>query len=390
MTLRLCLPLLAVLLQPVLCLYNCSSQYDRTPDSSDLEVDCGSTMITLEINLCTAQWAGFNGTNLALNGKHNTTECQGSTDTSVDPPIIRYQLPVNDSQGNPCRESLQIVDETPDPSGPFSSFSSIQSLIITGSIVTSQSDQGVISYSTDLYYHFLCRYPLEYLINNTKITTASVSVATSENNGTFIEALKMSVFNDSDYSYPLVVPSGGLALRTRIYVEVKAVNLTGNLYILMDHCFATPTPYNMSGNEKHNFFTGCSVVQKTTVTINGLSMVARFDFEAFRFIQHRDQPESSIYMHCILRLCEPSKCQELLSACSSSRRKRSLVPFGEETNESATITTGPLYIAREASQTTVHSNNTAPGRDGIYLKTLVGGVVFGLLLFSHFWEASLP
>lgn len=77
-------------------------------DNSDLTVDCGTTTITLEINMCTAQWAGFNTTNLALNGNHNTTECLGSIDTSVDPPVIRYQLPVNHSQDNPCRQSLQV------------------------------------------------------------------------------------------------------------------------------------------------------------------------------------------------------------------------------------------------------------------------------------------
>lgn len=71
-------------------------------------VDCGTTVITLEINMCTAQWAGFNISDLALNGNHNTTACLGSIDTSVDPPVIRYQLPVNHSQDNPCRQSLQV------------------------------------------------------------------------------------------------------------------------------------------------------------------------------------------------------------------------------------------------------------------------------------------
>uniref|UniRef100_A0A3Q1EGR5 Si:dkey-103g5.3 n=1 Tax=Acanthochromis polyacanthus TaxID=80966 RepID=A0A3Q1EGR5_9TELE len=274
-------------------------------------VDCGTSIITLEINYCTAKWAGFNATELALNGNHNNSNCQGSIDTSVNPPIIRYQLPVNHSQDNPCRQSLQIVDETPDPTGPFSSFSSIQSVIITGYIDTPRSDEGVISYATDLYYHFSCRYPLEYLLNNTQIAS-SVSVATSENNGTFIDTLKMSVFNDSDYGYPLVVPSAGLELRTRIYVEVKAINLTG-FNILLDHCFGTPSPYNMSQSERHNFFT-CVVDDRTTVTSNGLSQVARFNFEAFRFVEHRDKAKSSIYLHCIMRLCEPSKCEELLSA----------------------------------------------------------------------------
>ncbi|TMS07881.1 Zona pellucida-like domain-containing protein 1 [Larimichthys crocea] len=334
-------------------------------------------MITLEVNLCTAQWSGFNTSDLALNGNHNTTDCLGSIDTSVNPPVIRYELPVNHSLNNPCRQSLQIVDEAPDPSGPFSSFSSIQSVIITGYIDTPRSDQGVISYSTDLYYHFSCRYPLEYLVNNTEIVASSVSVATSDNNGTFIDTLKMAVFNDTDYSYPLTVPSTGLQLRTLVYVEVKAVNLTGNFNLLLDHCFGTPTAYNMTHTEQHNFFTGCSVTERTSVTSNGVSKVARFNFEAFRFVQHRDQARSSIYLHCIMRLCEPNKCQELLNSCNR-RRKRSLAPFGKESTDSATVSAGPLYMAGEDRPSAAAYNDDMESEtDDLNVTGLVVGLVFG-------------
>uniref|UniRef100_A0AAQ4NPK3 Si:dkey-103g5.3 n=1 Tax=Gasterosteus aculeatus aculeatus TaxID=481459 RepID=A0AAQ4NPK3_GASAC len=337
MILHLCLPLLVGLLHPALCVYNCSSQYERIPDNSDVTVVCGARTITLEINLCTAQWAGFSITDLALNGNHNASECQGSMDNRVDPPVIRYQLPVNHSQENPCRQSLQVR------TCPFSSFLSIQAAIITGFIDTPGSDQGLISYSTDLYYHFSCRYPLEYLINNTQIVASSVSVASSNNSGTFIDTLRMSVYNDSDHAYPLVVPSTGLELRTKIYVEVKAVNLTGNFHVLLDHCFGHLSSLNITNVDGIQIFllsARCSVDPRTSVTSNGLSNVAWFNFEAFRFVQHRSQDVSSIYLHCIMRLCEPSKCQELLS-----RRKRSVSPFGEESSESATVTVGPLYTA---------------------------------------------
>ncbi|XP_077422909.1 zona pellucida-like domain-containing protein 1 isoform X2 [Vanacampus margaritifer] len=389
--LPLCLPLLAILLHPTLCLYNCSSEYERIPDSSDLTVDCGTTMITLEINLCTAQWAGFNSSSMALNGKHNITECQGSIDSSVDPPIIRYQLPVNHSDQNPCRQSLQIVDETPDPTGPFSNFLTIQSVIITSFIDTPRPEQGVISYTTDLYYHFSCRYPLEYLINNTQIVASSVSVATSDNNGSFVDTLKMSVYNDSNYGYPLIVPSSGLQLRTRVYVEVKAVNLTGNFHVLLDHCFGTPTAYNVSQTEQHNFFTGCSVDKMATIDINGHSRFARFDFEAFRFVQHREQAKSSIYLHCILRLCEPTKCEELLNACNN-RKKRSLTPFGQEGRDSATLSVGPLYTTGEDRPAAeAYSDNLVPQKDDLNVTALIVGLVFGLaasallVLGGWFW-----
>lgn len=29
-----------------------------------------------------------------------------------------------------------------------------------------------------------------------------------------------------------------------------------SFYVLLDHCFATPTTYNMTQTEQHNFFTG--------------------------------------------------------------------------------------------------------------------------------------
>ncbi|KAG7478915.1 hypothetical protein JOB18_012563 [Solea senegalensis] len=359
-----------------------SSTKDSTDHfNSDMTVDCGVSTITLEINLCTAQWAGFNATELALNGAHNNLDCHGAADTGVSPPVIRYQLPVNHSQDNPCRQSLQIVDEAPDPTGPFSNFLSVQSVIITGYIDTPKSDQGIISYSTDLYYHFSCRYQLEYLMNNTKVAASSVSVATSENNGTFIDSLKMSIFNDSDYIHPLVIPSTGLDLRTIIYVEVRAINLTGNFHVLLDHCFSTPTPYNLSQTEQHNFFAGCSVDPRTQVTSNGVFKFSRFNFEAFRFVQHRDQAKSSLYLHCILRLCEPSKCQDLLAACNT-RKKRSLTPFGEESKESATVSVGPIYTAQEdMSYTDGYSNGITSGKSD-------ASVTVWLLLSCWFWAAG--
>ncbi|XP_039453970.1 zona pellucida-like domain-containing protein 1 isoform X2 [Oreochromis aureus] len=370
MALYLCLPLLVMLLQPVQCLYNCSSEYQRTPGNSDLMVQCGTSMITLDINLCTVLWAGFNATELALNSQYSNTACQGSVDTSVNPPVVHFQLPVNQSQDNSCRQSLQIVDEKPDPTGPFSSFLSIQAVVVTGYIDTPRSNQGLISYSTDLYYHFSCRYPLEYLLNNTQIAASSVSVATSNNNGTFINSLKMSVFNDSNYNSLLVVPPTGLELRTKIYVEVKADNLTQNFNLLLDRCFATPTPYNMSQSVQYDFFTGCNIANRTTVMSNGVSKVARFNFEAFRFVQDRNQAKSSIYVHCMLRLCEPSTCQQIQN-CANNRRKRSLVPFGKESSESTTISVGPLYTAKEDSSNAEDSNTVTSGSDGHNMTGLI-------------------
>ncbi|XP_066518668.1 zona pellucida-like domain-containing protein 1 [Hoplias malabaricus] len=346
----LCVSVLFVALQPSLCVYNCSSLYNRVPSNNDLTVVCGISVITLNVNLCTAQWAGFDPSGLALNSEHNNTLCKGSIDTSVNPPVIRFQMPINDSYANPCRQSLQIVNEAPSSSGPFSQFSTIQSVIITGYIDTPSSLTGFISYSTDLYYHFSCRYPLEYLLNNTKIVASSVSVAANDKNGSFVDTLSMSVYNDSNFSYPLVVPPSGLQLRTNVFVEIKAVNLSGNFYILLDHCFATPTLYNSSSTEQHDFFTICKVDSHTTVVQNGNSKTSRFSFEAFRFVEHRDQDRSTIYIHCILKLCEPDQCKSFMNNCNS-KRKRAAEPGNE-----ATVSVGPIYTAAQRPDPSVSAN----------------------------------
>ena len=38
-------------------------------------------------------------------------------------------------------------------------------------------------------------------------------------------------FKDTNYNHQLLVPISGLELRTKIYVEVKAVNLTGKYVV---------------------------------------------------------------------------------------------------------------------------------------------------------------
>ncbi|XP_056613435.1 zona pellucida-like domain-containing protein 1 [Triplophysa dalaica] len=407
MMLYLCLCALAVFLHSVYS-YNCSAHYKRVPDNGDLTVHCGTNMILLEVNLCTAEWAGFDPNGLALNGERNNSQCMGNIDTIVNPPVIRYQLPVNHSQENPCRQSLQIVDEVPSRTGPFSMFSSIQSVIITGFIDTPSSAEGFISYSTDLYYHFSCRYPLEYLLNNTQIVASSVSVATSDNNGTFIDTLSMSVYNSTDFTYPLVVPPSGLQLRSKVYVEVKANNLTGNFHLLLDYCFATPSPYNQTNTRRHNFFTGCGIENRTNVLLNGRSKYSRFSFEAFRFVEHRDQEKSTIYLHCILRLCEPNKCQELLDSCitNRTRRRRAPEPFGSQAKDSATVSVGPLYTEAQnnlPSPSPYESGGSEPlSRNNVNMAGVVVGVMFAtggavvlvmagwFVLKKFYWAGSLP
>ncbi|XP_041098197.1 zona pellucida-like domain-containing protein 1 isoform X2 [Polyodon spathula] len=337
---------LAVLILPhyAAAQYNCSAELHRTPVNEDLTVACGPQFITITVDVCTALYAGFDPTGLAVNSQHNDSQCKGHIDSTVTPPVIRYRLPVNGTLDNICSNSVQIVNEGAG-TGFLSSFSSVQSVVISGYIDTQQPSSGMISYSTDLYYGFSCRYPLEYILNNTQIISSSVSVAVNANNGTFISTLSMKLYNDSSFNYPLSVPETGIPTKTKIFVQVRANNLTGSFSVLLDHCFATPDPFNMTLAERHDFFIGCSKDNHTTIVQNGDSLTSQFHFDAFRFVQHRDRKLSSIYLHCVTRLCQPSTCKDLKAACTShsSRRRRDAETQPLDSAETVTVSAGPIF-----------------------------------------------
>ncbi|XP_048839086.1 zona pellucida-like domain-containing protein 1 [Brienomyrus brachyistius] len=353
---------IAVLLLPgQSATYNCSSVYNRIPGNEDLKVICGTALITVDVNLCAVQWAGFDPARLAVNGKYNNSLCRGTIDTQADPPIVRFELAVNHTEENSCWQTMQT--------------SGIQALVVGSYIDMPKSADAVISYSTDLSYHFSCHYPLMYFFNNSQITASSISVGTHEHNGHFFSSLSMGVYNDTSYSYPLIVPEAGLALRTKVFVEVKATNLTGNFHVLLDHCFATPFPYNVLSGEHHSFFTGCQLDKRTVMEKNGMGLSARFFFEVFRFLQHQGRDKSSIYLHCIVRLCEPSKCQ----VCSR-RRRRSQDLFDLPSANSTTVSAGPIHTQnhdeRKQPSLLVYSVGGQP-EDKLHNPNLVGGVLLG-------------
>ncbi|KAM9846673.1 zona pellucida-like domain-containing protein 1 [Aulostomus maculatus] len=142
------------------------------------------------------------------------------------------------------------------------------------------------------------------------ITSQSASsIAVKDNNGSFISTLSMELFSDVNYGKPLIIPALGLELRTDIYVQVKAANLTDQYHVLMDRCYASISSLP-TNSTFFNLFVSCSQDQMTTMHENGDSHHARFSFPAFRFLEQQNQAVSSYYLHCIIRLCEISTCND--------------------------------------------------------------------------------
>lgn len=52
----------------------------------------------------------------------------------------------------------------------------------------------------------------------------------------------------------------------------------------------------------------CSKDPQTTVLENGVSQTGRFSFEVFRFVKHRHQKMSTVFLHCVTKLCRADDC----------------------------------------------------------------------------------
>ncbi|XP_077105884.1 zona pellucida-like domain-containing protein 1 [Ranitomeya variabilis] len=370
---------------------NCSSLYARYPVDSDIMVNCGPSTIVLTINACPVQFAEFDPTSLALNGKHTLLNCNGTLDTTVYPPVVRFIFPINDTTGNACGNNIAIEDDV--GTGIFQSYSIIQTVVISGFVNTPViDDTKLISYSTNLNYSFSCYYPLQYFLNNTELLTSSANVAVNTNNGSFISTLSMQLFIDENFTVPLQFNGSALSLKKNVYVQVTATNLTANFYVHLDECFATPSPLLTTDvASKFSLLSGCSTANKTKILSNGVGKSAQFSFETFRFLQHSGQPTSTIYLHCATRLCQPDTCAAINQVCNavsatsaapgSQRRRRAAdVSASEGTTESVTVSSGPITTRDEESTGSQPSGVSEVNHLQGTLTGLIVGIIIAALL----------
>ncbi|XP_075449473.1 zona pellucida-like domain-containing protein 1 [Ascaphus truei] len=362
----------------------------RAPAYTDILVTCGTQDIELSIYLCPVYFAGYNETNLYMNDIFSNPACQGKIDTSGSVPFLKYTFSINDS--STCGSSFQISSAPGE--GIFQDFSTIETVNISGIIKSKDQSIGVITYNSELKYLYSCTYPLEYLINNTRLDVTGNSIAINANNGSFISTLSLQLFVDENYTRPLIIPPTGIKLKTNVYVEVRAMNLTERFNVLLDRCYASTSPFP-TNSTYYDLFIGCEKDRYTAIKSNGENQYARFSFSAFRFIEQYGLPMSTFYLHCITRLCETTQCSSFKQVCS--RRKRDVRAASDSSasgsvSEPATITsTGIVTNNENASPVRTDSNiskvdsqnivNTAVGL-GItvgflaLLCTLMGGVAF--------------
>lgn len=321
----------------------------RRQEPSDITVQCGTSHITLIIPVCPVLYTGYNESLIILNHMFSTEECKGTLDESVYPPVVRFRFPINMTHA--CGSEFKTTSAA--GTGIFSDFSNIETVNITGGVHSHDPTSGVVSYNADLSYYYSCAYPLEYLLNNTRVDVSASSIAVRDNNGSFISTLSLALYDDEGYQTPLVIPPQGLELRKVIHVQVKAENLTDQYSVLMDRCYASISPFP-TNSTFFNLFVPCSVDKLTTIVINGDGHKARFKFQAFRFIEQQNETVSTYYLHCITRLCEISTC-DTFKQCSipaGRRRRRDVVSNGVTDPTTLSLRT-PIVTQNDNGETSV-------------------------------------
>ncbi|XP_047457097.1 zona pellucida-like domain-containing protein 1 [Mugil cephalus] len=315
----------------------------RRPQITDIAVECGTSSIGLAIQICPVVYTGYNETLLILNHMLDT-ECRATLDESVSPPVARFNFPLNMTHA--CGSTFRTTSAA--GTGIFSDFSNIQTVNISGIIRSVDPTTGTITYNAELKYYYSCAYPLEYLVNNTQIDVSSSSVSVQDNNGSFISTLSMELFSDANFTVPMKIPDLGIELRTDVYVEVKATNLTGQYHVLLDRCYASISPFP-SNSSYFNLFVPCSKDQFTTMIENGESQSARFKFPAFRFIEQQNETVSTYYLHCITRLCEKSSCSTF-KQCSNRRKRNTVDTTSVGITKTYTITSPEIITKAESNE----------------------------------------
>ncbi|XP_070826187.1 zona pellucida-like domain-containing protein 1 [Chaetodon trifascialis] len=319
------------------------SDTNRPPENRDITVVCGTEHMDLSIYLCPVYQALYNESLMVLNNEFNKADCYGDADWNTDPPVLKFRFPINESTISSCNNNFKIIDEV--GSGEFSDFSNVQYVNISGTITSVDPSAGMITYRPQILYKFSCLYPMQYLLNNTELGVSGVSLAIRDNNGSFISTLSMHLYKDGDFKEPLIIPQSGLNLKTKIYVVVKASNLTDRFNVLLDRCYATTSPYPLLMTY-YDLFVGCNRDAQTKVEVNGIAQMAYFSFEAFRFVEHKNQTVSTFYLHCVTRLCEVSSCSRLLPDCGDRQRRKREAQY---VSANATVTSPAIVVRKQSS-----------------------------------------
>ncbi|XP_077481349.1 beta-tectorin [Stigmatopora argus] len=184
-------------------------------------------------------------------------------------------------------------------------------------------------------YTFSCMYRATYLVNNAvfsqrsspfpRVATVYVSNGTL---GSFMSQLSMSVFTNAKFLYakeaPYVIETSEIG--SEVFVGVEAKGLSGRFRVVIENCWATPTPYSTDRRRWSLIINSCPSDGTVNIFENAKDSRSTFKFNSFRF--RGVEKASTVWLHCEVQVCDGERliCQP--SPCPSRRMAPKVDPHG--------------------------------------------------------------
>lgn len=175
-------------------------------------------------------------------------------------------------------------------------------------------------------YTFSCMYRAAYLVNNAVFSQRVATVYVNNGSiGTFRSQLSMNVFTNSKFLYakdaPYIIDTSDIG--SEVFIGIEAKGLSGRFKVVINNCWATPTPYSTDRKRWSLIINSCSSDHTVTIFENAKDSRSMFKFNSFRF--QRLEKVSTVWLHCEVHICDGERLNCQPSPCSS----RSLTPVAD-------------------------------------------------------------
>jgi hypothetical protein len=221
-------------------------------------------------------------------------------------------------------------------------------LIFQNALHSAHSEHiGIIERTTETIVDFGCVFPENLVVSiesGINVISSSVDVKLAEKRGSV--TLRMDAYEDELFETPITVDSV-LFTPAPFYVRVW-LHEDSNFAVQIERCWATAAQAADSSPSFEFITDGCGVNEEITedemeIISNGVNQISIFRINSFTWT---DLPDSTIHLHCDMKICDPA-VEECEPSCDESARRRRRSTFSDDsTDHIHRMSSGPIYVQR--------------------------------------------
>ncbi|XP_043911775.1 beta-tectorin [Protopterus annectens] len=183
------------------------------------------------------------------------------------------------------------------------------------------NDSTVAVRNQPVNFTFSCAYQADYTISNSVFDQKVATIYLKNGSlGTFESQLSLNFYSNSKFvdkkAAPFTIEISDIG--SEVYVGVESKGLSGRFKVVLNNCWATPSPDFMYAVQWKLIADGCQADRTVIIYDNGKDSRGTFQFNSFRF---QNIPKlSKVWLHCETSVCDSERlfCPLI---CSSRKRQ---------------------------------------------------------------------